>query len=469
MYADLHIKLMGGMVVAMQSEAPKTKDKADKLPIGRFFAFRAGYFSLAANFIVIGFLMIYCTDTLGMPSALVGSLIFASKIFDAFAELYAGYVVDRTKSKLGKGRPWDLCLIGVWVSTILLFATPAGASMTVKSIWVFLFYTLVQTVFQTLVQAGTAPYLLRAFRNKNVMVKVQSYGGVVGMVLSIALSVIMPSAISNVATSPGGWTKVIAIVSTVMLVLGLLRFLLVKEQYNTEMYDSQGKAGIRDILQSLGSNKYIWYVTGISFLIQLISGMNAATYYFTYVVGDLAQMSVIQPLSMVLLPLMFIFPMLIKKFSMSAIIAVGSIGAIIGNIIIFAANASIPLLIVGSVFTALGMLGPPYLTVIMILDCAKYNALTGKKPMEASMMAVTSFGANIGQGFGTAALGFILAWGGYAAGEAVQSAGAIWSIRILYSLVPGAMYILMFLFARLFNLEKVLPELEKANAASGEA
>jgi Na+/melibiose symporter-like transporter len=130
----LTYQLMGGMIVAMQSDAPKTKDKADKLPIGRFFAFRAGYFSLAANFIVIGFLMIYCTDTLGMPSALVGSLIFASKIFDAFAELYAGYVVDRTKSKLGKGRPWDLCLIGVWVSTILLFATPAGASMTVKSI-----------------------------------------------------------------------------------------------------------------------------------------------------------------------------------------------------------------------------------------------------------------------------------------------------------------------------------------------
>jgi Na+/melibiose symporter-like transporter len=146
-----------------QKETLKRAENLDRLPIGKFFAFRAGFFSLAANFIVIGYLMIYCSDFLGMPTELVGTLILVSKIFDAFAELYAGYLVDRTKTRFGKGRPWDLCLIGLWISTVLLFATPAGASLTVKAIWVFLFYTLVQTIFQTLVQAGTAPYLLRAF------------------------------------------------------------------------------------------------------------------------------------------------------------------------------------------------------------------------------------------------------------------------------------------------------------------
>jgi Na+/melibiose symporter-like transporter len=110
------------------------------------------------------------------------------------------------------------------------------------------------------------------------------------------------------------------------------------------------------------------------------------------------------------------------------------------------------------------MLAPPYLGTVMVLDCAKYNTLRGKPSMEASMSAVTNFGSNIGQGIGTAALGFLLSLGGYAGTADVQSDGALFMIRLCVSFIPAVLYVAMLVFAQLFDLEKKLPAMEAKEA-----
>lgn len=444
-----------------QVKEKRVKNPDEKLPIGKFLAWRAGAFSLAANMMIMGYLTIYCTDILMLDPILVGTVLMFSKIIDAIGEVLVGLIIDRANFKMGKGRPWDLCVIGLWTFTVLMFSAPSKASNFIKIGWVAVCYFFVQSVFQTLMQAGSTPYTLRAFKNKSVIVKVQSYGGLLGMVLSIGISSIFPGLMESIATSASGWTKLMLIFAIPLTVIGLMRFIFVKEIYPVEG-DNSEKITLKHVLQAMTSNKYIWFVAGISMLVSLFSGMNAGVYYFTYIVQNLSMLGIISMLSIILLPVMVIFPQIIKRFSVSGLIGFGAIIAIVGNVLLFFAGKNMALIITGYILHAIGMIAPPYLVPIMIFDTAKYNVWKGRPSMDATMASVNNFGGQVGSGFGSALLGIILGMGGYVGGAEVQTASALTSIRLLFSLIPAAMYVLLFILTRLFSpLEKQLPQIEK--------
>ena len=54
------------------------------------------------------FVMIYLTNTIGLNSGIVGTLIAVSKLFDGITDIFFGTMIDRTKSKMGKARPLDV-------------------------------------------------------------------------------------------------------------------------------------------------------------------------------------------------------------------------------------------------------------------------------------------------------------------------------------------------------------------------
>ena len=75
------------------------------------------------------FLMIYLTDTIGMDSGIVGTLMMVSKLFDGVTDIFFGSMIDKTKSRMGKARPWMLwAYIGCSAMIVMLFIVPAGAS-----------------------------------------------------------------------------------------------------------------------------------------------------------------------------------------------------------------------------------------------------------------------------------------------------------------------------------------------------
>lgn len=54
------------------------------------------------------FVMVYLTDTIGLASGIVGTLIAVSKLLDGFTDIFFGLMIDKTHSKMGKARPWML-------------------------------------------------------------------------------------------------------------------------------------------------------------------------------------------------------------------------------------------------------------------------------------------------------------------------------------------------------------------------
>ena len=54
------------------------------------------------------FVMLYLTNTVGLNPGVVGTLIMVSKLFDGVSDMFFGTLIDKTKSRLGKARPWML-------------------------------------------------------------------------------------------------------------------------------------------------------------------------------------------------------------------------------------------------------------------------------------------------------------------------------------------------------------------------
>lgn len=420
----------------------------NKIGVVKFMGWQSRGASLACITIVMGYLMIFCTDTLGLSAGVVGTLMMVSKVFDGVSDFIACYIVDNTRTKWGKGRPYEFCIIGVWVCTMLLFYTPQGWSTVVKCIWVFVMYTMVFSVFSTLLFSAQTPYMIRAFDdNPQKIAKVGALGGIVIMILAMVVSVSFPVLMGKMATSPQGWRTLITIYALPLMVIGMFRFILVKENPKIDLAAGESKVKVRDIVTCMRKNKYVWLFAGMVGTYTVTTGFGAASYYFTYVVGDIKLMGVITMLGVVTLPVMFVFPALMKKFSASQMIMIGAgIGAV-GYLILFLAKANMPMLVAGTILMGIGQFPVAYLQANIIMQLADYNEFIGLPRMDSSVGVVAGALSKVGAGIGSGITGLLLGVAGYAGAAAVQSDGAILAIRALYSIAPMICVLLMGFFA----------------------
>lgn len=94
------------------------------------------------------FVMLYLTNTVGLNPGIIGTLIMVSKLFDGISDMFFGTMIDKTKSKLGKARPWMLyAYIGCAVTLVANFAIPDSLGTTAQYAWFFVAYTLLNAVF----------------------------------------------------------------------------------------------------------------------------------------------------------------------------------------------------------------------------------------------------------------------------------------------------------------------------------
>lgn len=439
----------------------------NKIGIGKFWGWNARAVSVGCVTVIYsGYFMLYCTNALGLSSAVVGTLLLISKIFDGITDLFAGYLVDNTNTRWGKARPYEFAILGVWFFSWLLFSCPSNWSNTMKYVWIFIIYTLVNSILVTLLNVNQQTYMVRAFPNQLVMVKLNSYGGIVVTVGCAIVSMTFPMLVTSIATTAAGWSKLLAIYCVPLAIIGMLRFVLVKEVNQLDA-ESESKINMKEIFSVFKSNKYVYLYWIMYLLYNVTLGISASSYYFTYVVGDLNKYMTIASLTMPLMLVMFAFPALMKKMRLSRIVMLGAAAGALGYGINFIAGANMPLLMLGGLFVGLGGLPIAYVGGMMGLDIAEYNALKGLPRAYGTIAAFGSFGSKVGSGVGSAVLGFILSAGGFisagADGAAVmgQPESALTAIRMLYGLIPAVLFLGICIVLHFYDLEKRLPELRK--------
>ena len=440
-------------------ETKSKRDMQGKIGVVKFWTWSARDLSLSANFIVLSFISIYCTNTLNMEPALVGILLMGSKVVDAVTDLFAGYLVDRTETKWGKGRPYEFAILGVWLCTWLLYSTPAEAGTTMKAIWIFVMYMFVNSVFTTLLNASGNPYMVRAFGDNEQRVRLASFGGIIIMVASIVINITFPIAMTRIATSAAGWRKMIGMFALPLAVIGILRFFFVKE---TEKVDTVSeKVSFKDVLTVLKENKYVYMVIALQLVYSLVTGTGVVTYYFTYIVKNLEVMGVVSSVSVFVVPLMIFFPLMLKKVPMGKMVQIGCVFYAIGSFVAFVSGGSIPVLIGATVITGIGTLPVTYLVNLMALDCGSYNAYKGRQRMDGTIGAIKGFANKLGGACGSGLLGIMLTMGGFDSTLETQTSSANFMIVALYTLIPCILFAVMAVMFSFYKLDKMMPEINR--------
>ena len=447
-------------------ETKKTKkNRDDRVGLGGLLIWNSRQISTTIFVLLSGFLMIYCTDTLKIPAALVSMILVASKVLDGVTDMFVGFIVDRTETKWGKARPYEIFIIGLWICTWLMFSCPEGWSTTVKCVWIFVMYALVNSVCQTFLTANGTPYMVRAYKEKQI-VKLTSYGSIITMLAAVIFNMTFPMLMAKVATSAAGWSKLVLMLAIPATAIGVLRMIFVKEKYNVDATTASGeKIKVKDIGAVLKTNKYILIIALMTFVFNFVCNMGVNVYYFTYVVGNVGLMGILAAAQVIALPMALAFPKLISKFSTINLIIVGFLVSAVGYLLNAIAGANVGILVVGAILTGAGPVPASMLIALVIIECADYNEWKGIPRMEGTMSSINGLAQKIGAAIGTGSLGFLLSMVGYSGDAATISDGAVMMIRLLFGIVPMILYLLTALTLKGYKLNKMMPQIKAENEA----
>ena len=111
----------------------------ERLPAKTVAGYGAGDFAFNLAFsLSTSFLLYYYTDVAGISAAAVGTMFLVVRLWDAFADLLAGRLVDRTMTRWGKFRPFIMFgAVPLLFMRFLVFHVPTSFDQGMKLIYAY--------------------------------------------------------------------------------------------------------------------------------------------------------------------------------------------------------------------------------------------------------------------------------------------------------------------------------------------
>ncbi|WP_433921047.1 MFS transporter [Paenibacillus taichungensis] len=412
---------------------------------------------------LIGMLTYFYTDKVGIAAATVGTIMLITKFINAIADLIMGRVVDSTKSKYGKARPWILWMaLPAMASIVLLFTVPAEASTTVKTS-----YALATVAFASaIVYTGIAiPYgSLMAIRTRSVEERGKMgltrtiFGYIIGMIISIALIPVT----NMLGGNQSAWIMVAVVLGIVSFIALVLTFLASKENNSGVSVVESDNVPFWESIQILFKNKYWVIMLFAQLLINMMYTLNGSTgiYYTKYILGNEDLIGIMGAVGLVPVFLGFVMvgPM-IKKFGLAKTARIGMIFGIVASLIrCFMPYDFIAALVLGGISTLATI---PMMAVggVLVNNTVEYGEWKTGKRLVGMVNSANSFGVKIGMGLAAAMIGWILAMGNYDGALATQADSAITSILVLTVYLPLVIFVLTYICLRKYDLDEKYPQI----------
>ncbi|RAZ78985.1 MFS transporter [Planococcus halotolerans] len=421
-----------------------------------------GFFGVILVWTLVGtFLTFYYTDVAGISAGVVGTLMLVARLFDGVTDIGMGTLVDRTKSKHGKARPWILWMgIPLGISIILLFSVP-DIGGTGKIIYAYITYILLILVYT----AVSIPYktllgLMSQEPNKRSMLNI--YTGIFTM-LSTLLITVLAQPVASAIGGTAGWTSVAVFCGIAITVTSFLAFRSTKERVGVSAAEQAKKdIPLKIALKALFTNKYWLIITVYCVIAYTLNALlaGAGLYYTTYILGNAAYFSLIGML--LFLPTIigfFFIPKLVKKFGKRNIALFVSVLGIFGPLVKMIDPFSLYVFSVGTVIQGFGLLPIIMFLYAMINDTAEYGEWKFGIRTQGLVNSAASFGMKVGAGLGGALIGWLLAFGGYAGGLEVQTSSAVSMILVLNIYIPLILAVLQTVLMWMYKLDKQYPQI----------
>jgi glucuronide carrier protein len=448
--------------------APSPLIAGDRLSRRSVFGYGLGDFAGNLAFTLsTAFLLYYYTDVAGISAAAVGTMFLIVRLWDAFADTFAGRLVDRTMTRWGKFRPFILFgAVPLMFLSFLTFHVPSSLSDGHKLLYAYLTYAVLGLLYSlvNIPYGSLASAMTQSVHQRAKLVASRFFGAAVG---GIVLTYLIAPRISEVRKQKEGLSaqayadKVQSIFTQTTLafvVIGTLAYLLTFYLCREQVVRTQPKVSLRETVETLKANKPLAYLCAASFfyLIGLFAVGGASAFYAQYVMGDISWLGPITLVntgtSIVLAPFI---PRLVDRFGKKKIFQYCGLFTVVGGLALFftPAGFAAPALI----FLALKGAGAALINTVMFgleADTVEYGEWKTGKRSEGTTYAVFSFTRKITQSIGGAVGAWALAIGGYLSATAavpdpVQPDSAIWSIRFTVGLLPAIVAaIAMIIFIR---------------------
>ena len=411
---------------------------------------KLGYGSgdLAGNMVyafLSSFVMLYLTNTVGLNPGIIGTLIMVSKLFDGVSDIFFGTMIDKTKSKLGKARPWMLyAYIGCAVTLVANFAIPASLGRTAQYAWFFIAYTMLNAVFFTANNIAYASLVTFCTRNSKERVEMGSFRFIFAFSTSLIIQSVTVQFVRALGNGASAWKTVAIIYAVIGLIVNTISVFSIKELPEEELAkdkDQEEKYSLIEAAKLLVSNKYYLMICGTYVCQQIYTAMlNMGIYYMIYILKNEDLYSVFSwAINIPVIIAMCITPMLVER--MKGLYRMNLAGYILGTagrvgVIIAGYMGSVPLMIAFTAVAALGMAPWQGDMGAVVASCSEYTWLTKGKHIDGTMYSCTSFGTKIGGGIGVALCGWLLDISGFVETSAVQPTSCINMLHVMYLWIP---------------------------------
>ena len=264
-----------------------------KLTLRNYFGYAAGdlannlAFSLQALF-----LLIYYTNVVGLNPAAIATMFLVVRVWDAFADLAAGRLVDLTRSRWGKFRPYLLfASLPLLLSSIALFSVPNFDSTTAKYVYAYVTYALLGFLYSL----TNIPYgsLATAMTQDPVERSRLGIWRSVGPILGIlVLVVVIAPQITRYKTQPEQLQTFLTTVTIVFAVIGYALYLFCFSSCKEQVVHEAKPVTIKETIATVRQNRplLILCVSNLVFLTGVFGLQASQAYFAAYILGNSTQL-----------------------------------------------------------------------------------------------------------------------------------------------------------------------------------
>lgn len=387
-------------------------------PLGRNTKLSYGAGELASNLawnMVTGFLLLYYTDVALLPVAALGTLMLVTRVADAIFDPLVGILVDHTKSRFGKARPYLLyAAIPFALLTVATFSVPAG-SQGMRLAYAYATFTALGLLYALLYvpYGAMLPMLTRDRGEKAQLGSYRAMGSSIASIVAYGLTMPLVARIGG-GDRQFGFTVTAAIMGGLTAAIYFVTFANCRERLSRPLLP--GSMRIGRSLSRMASNPIWRIVFAAAMLIFVKIGLMVSSFVFLAkdVLGDGSVVSWALPLmSVAILAGGWLSRPFLLRFGKRR----GNVLALSASIVLVAAlpflETNIPAFV--AVFIASNVVGgiQAATTFIMAADAVDYQESRFGERAEGLLASTVSFATKIGMAVGIAATAYALGWAGY--------------------------------------------------------
>ena len=362
-------------------------------------------------------LTLFYTDYVGINAATIGLIMLISRMFDGVSDAVMGLIVERTKSKWGKSRPWILWMsVPFAVSAVLLFAVPHTTAM-VQAIYIFVTYNLINTVCYTAINlpySSLSAMMTRISSERDMLSVVRMGLSPFGRILAVTCTMPVVKLFGN---DQAAWIKTMAIWASIALILLLICFWKCEEKVVIEAKEKQEKIPLKRSLKALVTNQYFGAVV---ILWTMQNGIYCVTgtilpYYCKYIFHNDTWMysALYLTETLIIVAATFFSPILLRKYGKRNMSLAGACLVLAGQLIFCLNPTNFGFMVFSCVIRGIGLAPLNSIVFGFLGDVVEYGQWKTHLRQESLIFAGSSVGMKVGAGLTSAVITGLLFFAGY--------------------------------------------------------